>query len=142
MATHLLNPRLWVAYIQALRLVLAAQAVAALPLTQVIKQLTSRRHLPYRPSIADSLRASRAASRHLGRVGYLDTCLIQALVLGTLVCDSHKVELVIGFRPAAPRETQQDIAGHAWLTIDGRPYLQEAETSDYVKSRSFAIKRA
>lgn len=142
MATPYLRPRLLIAYAQALRLTLAAQSVTARPLTQVIDQLTRQRGLPHRLAVADGIRAALAAVRHLGRAGYLDSCLVQALVLGTLLCDAHDVELVIGFRPADQRDDHGDIAGHAWLTVDGHVYLQEAAASHYVSSRSFTIRRA
>lgn len=54
----------------------------------------------------------------LGRLpGWLDSCLVRALVAGGLLANRHRVVLHIGF--AGTGSTRLD--GHAWLTADGCP---------------------
>lgn len=62
-------------------------------------------------------RGSRYRSRWRGG---LDTCLVRALVAGTMVADRDGVVLHVGFRPDPCGVARVD--GHAWVSVDGRTW--------------------
>jgi hypothetical protein len=56
--------------------------------------------------------AARAASRVRRLAGGPDTCLVRALIAGSLLAGRGGVRLCLGFRPGQPDSPAE---GHAWL---------------------------
>jgi hypothetical protein len=61
--------------------------------------------------------AATRASRHIGRLGGLDSCITRSLVIARLLRDQDDVSLHLGFMPAD--EPGKAITGHAWVCLDG-----------------------
>lgn len=60
-------------------------------------------------------------------------CLVRALILYEICCrQGMKAELVVG-----AAKVNQKLEGHAWLEIDGVPYYESTNTSDYVEMMRF-----
>jgi hypothetical protein len=79
-----------------------------------------------------ALRAfARALAAHLRREGDESPCLPRALaLLGEARACGFAPSLVLGVR----RGTSPPIASHAWLSLDGAPFLEDPETP-----RRFAV---
>lgn len=61
--------------------------------------------------------AATRATRCIGRLGGLDSCLTRSLVIARLLRDRDNVSLCLGFMPAD--DPGMAITGHAWVCIDG-----------------------
>ena len=128
-------------FINALRLAWVAQAIQSRPLPEVITRLEALRWLPRGVDEAAARRATLRACGRLARwTGGLDTCLIRALVLGTLLADREGVVLHLGFRPGSPGTGMA--SGHAWLTLNGKPWLDpQTGGAPYVESLQLPMRR-
>ncbi len=82
-------------------------------------RLLSTRFLPTGSSPTDAAWAATWAVR-VGRrlLGRRDTCLLRALVAGTLVADRPDVTVRVGVH--RPWSTGDLLDAHAWLTVAGR----------------------
>jgi len=109
------------------RLVATAQPVGrGRPLPQVLDGLCRLRGLPSSVGAAEGQRAVERAASRLQRLGLTDTCLIRSLALSALLSDRDRVQLHLGFRPTdSPGAI---LAGHAWVTLDGRPLPDDSAT--------------
>lgn len=108
-------------FVTAFRLAGRAQAVAHAPLPDVVVALVRQRGLPRAVDPAAAWVAAARGCRYRARWrGGLDTCLIRALVAGTLLSDRPDVVLHIGFRPDRTGAVRAD--GHAWLAIAGATF--------------------
>ena len=128
-------------FVNALRIAWIAQAIRWRPLPEVIARLETLRWLPRSADMAAARRATLRACGRLARwTGGLDTCLIRALVLGTLLADREGVVLHLGFRPGS---AGTGIAsGHAWLTVNGEPWLDpQTGGAAYVESLRLPMRR-
>ena len=124
-------------FLRALPLVRRAQKVRTEPLQQVIESLTDpRRSLARHSEDQLALAAGRATARWSRWFGGIDTCLTRSLVLGALSRGRGDVKLVIGFRAG---ESEDAIAGHAWVTIDGRPVGPDANLAGDTYQRSLEV---
>ena len=137
----LLKPRLLITYLHALRLAFHAQRIRRQPIPEVISFLTQLRGLPSISNPNYAVSACHVATKHIGYLGQIDTCVIKALVLGTLLCDKHTVTLHIGFRPAENVGNNSTIDGHAWISIANIVYLAEDSVTPYMESRTFEMQR-
>lgn len=80
--------------------------------------MTGLRSLPRRVTPAAAERATARACGRLGRwSGARDSCLVRAMVLGTLLSDRPAVVLHVGFRPGDSPTAA--LGGHAWITLEG-----------------------
>lgn len=139
---HLLDPRLLYLYAQAIRLTLHAQRMRTQPIPDVIRHLTRLKALPAHVDTDKARRAAIAAGRHLSRFGFLDTCVVRALVLGTLLCDYRAVALKIGFGLEDKQAALPQVSGHAWLLVDNQELLQDTANAVHQEARSFALSRS
>jgi hypothetical protein len=62
--------------------------------------------------------AATRASRYIGRIGGLDSCVTRSLVLARLLRNWNSVTVVIGFR--GRDAVGEPISGHAWVCVDGK----------------------
>lgn len=128
-------------FVNAIRLTYIAQTIQWRPLPKVIARLEVLWWLPCNADVEAARRATLRACGRLARwAGGLDTCLVRALVLGTLLADREGVVLHLGFRPG---NTGAGIAdGHAWLTLNGDPLLDpETGGAAYVESLQLPMRR-
>ncbi|MGV8042276.1 MAG: hypothetical protein AB2L07_20240 [Thermoanaerobaculaceae bacterium] len=103
-------------FVAAFRLAGRAQVVAHRPLPDVIAVLVRRRGLPRAVDPAAAWAAACRGCCYRARWrGGLDTCLVRALVAGTLMSDRSDVVLHVGFRPDPGGVARAD--GHAWLAV-------------------------
>jgi hypothetical protein len=124
-------------FLRALGLARRAQKVSVEPITMVVKGMYphgggNRRHTADRLALA----TARATARWARWFGGLDTCLTRSLVLGSMLAGHQDVVLVIGFKPGADEEA---IAGHAWVTVAGRPVGPDGILARDDYSRLFAV---
>jgi hypothetical protein len=132
------------AFLSALPLVLAAsRVISGEPVYTVLQRLTSRRLLPKRLTVEQARCGADRACRFVKRYRPLDdSCLVRALVLGTLLSDRRGVELHIGFRP--PMDGQKFAAGHAWVSVNGINVSEPGGilgTGDYVPAKRIPISK-
>lgn len=120
----------------ALRLAGVSCRVEREPLNQIVARLARVRGLP---RVTDADAAKRAARRACARImpwaGALDSCLVRSLVTGALLASKAKVELNIGFRSDASAPSR--VAGHAWITSDGRVVDDGDDDSGTVNASSY-----
>lgn len=103
-------------FLVAFRLARHAQGVTQSPLPEVVDRLLALKSLPCDVDPGAAWVAAIRGSRYRARwSGGLDTCLIRALVAGTLLSDRPDVMLHIGFRPDPTGIARAD--GHAWLAV-------------------------
>ncbi len=129
-------------FAHALRQGWRAQAIRrGVPLPALIDRLCAARGLPHRVDAGEGARAtSRACSRLARYLGALDTCLIRSLVVGSLLADQEEVRLHIGLRREA--DDEDPLAGHAWVSLAGRPVLPETDTGEpFLEIHTVALER-
>ena len=98
-----------------------AQAVVRQPLPDIISALVRHRGLPRSVDPAAAWAAACRGCRYRAHWrGGLDTCLVRALVAGTLISDRPDVVLHIGFCPDPAGVARAD--GHAWLVVGAAPF--------------------
>lgn len=107
-------------FLHALRLAWVARRIrGATPLVRVLEELN---RVPFLPRQVQPRSAVRAATRACVRMrrwlGGLDTCLVRAMVAGSLLSDRDGVVLHLGLLP--PYTDADDAAGHAWLSVHGQ----------------------
>lgn len=131
--------------IAAVRLGWVAQGIfKGLLVPDVMERMARIRWLPRNVEPMQARCASLRASRRLSRWrGFDDTCLVRALVLGTLVGDQPDVALHFGFRPG--ERGVSDLNGHAWITIGGlnisEAHLSEGDTHGYTSAQRLSVRR-
>jgi len=114
------NPVELALFVRALPLAWRAQRVRTLPVHAVVEDLCRWSAGLHEVSIERLARAAdRAGARWNSWFGGMNTCLIRALVLGALLADRGEVVLNLGFRRGDDPEPR--LAGHAWVTVGGRP---------------------
>lgn len=124
-----LNPVDLALFARALWLAKAAQRVRTVPIPAVVADLVQRSGgLAHHPVDRLSRAAVRATGRWAAWFGGSDTCLIRALVLGSLLADRGDVVLNVGFREGEGSEP--GLAGHAWLTVGGEPTGSDADRAE------------
>jgi hypothetical protein len=108
-------------FLDAFRLAGHAQEVARAPLPDVASRLLALGGLP-RGADPDAawVAAARGCRYRCRWRGALDTCLVRALVAGTLVADRDGVVLHVGFRPAPSGVARLD--GHAWVSVNDQAW--------------------
>ncbi len=111
------------------------------PLVDVVERLDGLRFLPRRVGIRSAVRAARRACPRLRRwLGGLDTCLVRAMVAGSMLSDREGVILHLGLLP--PDADVDEAAGHAWLSVDGRIVEVTGEDSSrYPEMHRIAMRR-
>jgi len=125
-------------FIQAFRIGLKAQQIEKVSLTQLISELTNSRWLPQNLAPADAHLAASRALRYLKRLGYRTSCIIECLIVGTLLSDQVGIRIHLGFRPLSGNGFE-DADGHAWLS--GACYPQDVNSESYQETTSLPIKR-
>jgi hypothetical protein len=124
-------------FLQALPLARRAQQVKSEPLKHVVVGMAGRRGVAAPHSVDRVAQAAaRATSRWSRWFGGLDSCLTRSLVLGAMLGDRGNVELNIGFRSHV---TDDVVAGHAWISVDGRPVGPDSELADDSYSRVLEV---
>jgi hypothetical protein len=103
-------------FLVAFRLAGQAQAVTHAPLPDVVDRLLAGKDLPRGADPETTwIAAARGSRLRASWRGGLDTCLVRALVAGTLLADRGGVVLHVGFCPD-PCGTPRAL-GHAWLSV-------------------------
>lgn len=124
-------------FVKALPLAREAQRVCQDPIPQVVRSLAGRRRVPKRFSEDQlGLTAARATERWSRWFGGVDSCLVRSLVLAALLIGRGEVVVHIGFRPG---ESEADLDGHAWVTLDGRPVGADGSFDGGAVADAFAI---
>jgi hypothetical protein len=124
-------------FVTALKLARKAQRVSKDPLPQVVESLAGRRNGPKVFSEDElGLAAARATARWSRWFGGVDTCLVRSLVLAALLIGRGEVVLHIGFRPG---ESEANLDGHAWVTLDGHPVGADGRFDGGTMAGAFAI---
>ncbi len=127
-------------YLSALRVAVAAQQLRHVRVDEVIPRLLAADHLPRAVDSTLATRAASRASRLLGLLGQLDSCLVRSLVLGSLISDRPGVEIHFGFRPG-----EADTEGHAWVSLNGEVLGFSDDEQDnprrYTIARSLPLQR-
>jgi hypothetical protein len=88
------------------------------PLGEVLQRLSRRRLLLPRGSVPVwRVRcAATRASRYIGLIGGLDSCVTRSLVLARLLRGRGCLVICIGFKPERDESGAPD--GHAWVCLD------------------------
>ena len=124
-------------FLRAIPLARRAQRVKSEPLNQAVIEMSRRNGVAVsHPIDRVAQAAARATSRWARWFGGLDSCLTRSLVLGAMLRDRGKVELNIGFRSD---ENFDAVAGHAWISVDGRPVGPDSELADDTYSRVLEV---
>ena len=124
-------------FLQAMLLARRAQRVKSEPLKRVVAGMVRRQGFTASRSVGRAaLAAARATSRWSRWFGGLDSCLTRSLVLGAMLGDHGDVKLNIGFRS---HDTDDVVAGHAWISVDDRPVGPDSELADDSYSRVLAV---
>lgn len=114
------NPLDIALFVRALPLVRHAQRVRTVSIQAVVDDLGRCGGNLDMFSVERLARAGeRACRRWSSWFGGLNTCLVRSLVLGALLAGRGEVVLNLGFRPGD--DSDPGLAGHAWVTLDGRP---------------------
>jgi len=100
-------------HLSALRLAVTAQRVRKTRVDALAPLLLAAGYLPSDVEPAAATRAAARASRLLGLLGGLDSCLVRSLVLASLLSDQPGVVVHFGFRPG-----DADTEGHAWVSLN------------------------
>ena len=131
------NPVDVMLFLRAVPLARLAQRVKSEPLTRVVAGM-ARRHgvAASHPVDRVARAAARATSRWSRWFGGLDSCLTRSLVLGSMLGSRRHVELNVGFRS---HDTDDVVAGHAWITVDDRPVGPDSELADDAYSRVLEV---
>jgi hypothetical protein len=114
------NPVDLALFARALLLAKRAQDVRTVPISALVEDLKRRGGRLGRFSADRLVRASeRASTRWASWFGGKNTCLVRSLILGALLADRREVVLNVGFR--SDDDPEPRLAGHAWVTVEGRP---------------------
>jgi hypothetical protein len=107
-------------FVRVLPLVARAQRVRTVPIQDLVADLSGRGSgVGGFPVDRLAVAAERAAGRWSAWFGGMNTCLVRSLVLGAVLADRGGVVLNVGFRQGDDPEPR--LAGHAWVTVNGRP---------------------
>jgi hypothetical protein len=125
-------------FAKALPLARRAQRVQTVPIRAVVEDLYTRGGGLTEVS-ADRLAraAERATARWASWFGGINTCLVRSLVLGALLAGRREVVLNVGFLPGD--DAEPGLAGHAWVTVGGRPVGGDADDAENSYTRVLEI---
>jgi hypothetical protein len=111
----------------------AGVAWRGVPMPEALSRLNRcRLLLPKGLSVWHSRCAAVRASRAVGLIGGLDSCVTRSLVLASLLRDHEHVDICIGFRLSMNAGDSDSPQGHAWVCVAG------ANVSDSVDESSSA----
>jgi len=101
----------------ALRIGWTAQRVSHTSIKETIDRVQrryARRSLASACNISEATQATRNALRILRRLGRLDTCIIEAIIVSMLLRKCGETCVHIGFRESSGQQPD----GHAWATLN------------------------
>lgn len=126
----------------ATQLALKAQQVRKLPIPDTFSRLT-RTRLPTGLAPGHAAMLTHKACAIIGRMGFLNTCIIKSLVLGSLLSDHENLEMRIGFK-ASSKPTASTPEGHAWIVLKGQNVFDQEEgnsLSEFTEVISIPLRR-
>jgi len=141
------DPASWILMLRTLPIAWQSATVAKpRTIARLLETLTARAGLPVGQAPARCRCAAARASRLLGGLGRLDSCIVRSLVVAVLLSDRPGVRLHVGFGSHEPGDGgQAEVVGHAWVTLDGELVSETASSMTappYTEAKVYEVRRA
>ena len=126
-------------FIMTVVIAMMAQKARHSPIPYVSKSLRQLKLRPQNMPVQRAYCFTKYACKIVQRMGLLGSCVIESIVLSTLICDQRNVSIHIGFRSIEKGHTKP-VDGHAWVSYQGQNISDPPVSSKQDFTESTCIK--